>query len=634
MPRLQLVYPGATSGGQWLVNIKEIGSQASDIADAVGKMMGYYNSAIAVAQLLGIMDSGPSMQQIYDMVVQLQGAVSGLSWQANSIATNEAMGLIQAVYGHARECLAQSPPEQPCALTAYGTGDELQAATALYTLEGSGMDSRTFLETLTDGPWKNLILSRPKVTNGLVFDWRLIAPVLLEAIAQHVVIMNSDPSSMCAHSYYWRDFLSKHIARLRKLRSDMMEGVRCHVGWEKFNVGSLAIRNRILCADYHTGVSSDPIVSDTCRPRTSPGGAYVPYDVYSPWRPPYSCSDISNVYVAPDDYAYTSCTVRNDFGNCVPTWGTPATIVANVNKARDQLMAAMPFAQIDAQIAALDAMLSTGCLPSKIDPSPWKIGQVGSASQTYPLDFNVFSIGNIGGLRDAQGPIAAGGAVALDSFNLNPINKLVGIVSVGRVDLTNGTVLGAVYAGGGLNPTNVTRNSPETYTQVPIDFASADTQLRMFSSQLANLSAGPVQGGTFQGAWSSYYGNLLMGTCANPVLCVFSLPSSALENVYSIAFSGDIPASATVIVNVGGSAVRIQNAGMTMRGVKDSSILWNLYEASTASIASVGFHGSILAPKATLTANNGNLWGTVVASSVSGSQEFYEAPFQGNWLVP
>ena len=124
------------------------------------------------------------------------------------------------------------------------------------------------------------------------------------------------------------------------------------------------------------------------------------------------------------------------------------------------------------------------------------------------------------------------------------------------------------------------------------------------------------------------YGNITLKGI-DPTVNVFYLPSSAFVNAYSITIN--VPSSSTVIINVSGSSVSIQNMGITNYG--EAGLLWNLYEATSFYATSVGLQGSVLAPFANASLG-GNIVGTLIAETVNSTNEFHLAPFQHNWLVP
>lgn len=107
-------------------------------------------------------------------------------------------------------------------------------------------------------------------------------------------------------------------------------------------------------------------------------------------------------------------------------------------------------------------------------------------------------------------------------------------------------------------------------------------------------------------------------------LNVFDVNSSALSDTTGITLS--VPSSSAVLINVRGAQAALQNAQVTLNGFPRSSLLWNFPEATEIVLRSISLPGSVLAPSARATVDNGNLEGTLVALSVHGSMQFHDFP--------
>jgi choice-of-anchor A domain-containing protein len=259
--------------------------------------------------------------------------------------------------------------------------------------------------------------------------------------------------------------------------------------------------------------------------------------------------------------------------------------------------------------------------------SAMSMGNVGGVP--FPNHFNVFTFGNITGLRDVQGPVAAGGSVDANSFNINWAESSVGLVSKGFLNLVNGTVRKATFYAAGENLSGVTYNSSINIPSLPLDYATgqgmnfegARTQLQTMSKNVSRLTA--------NGSTTIAYGNITLKS-KNPTLNIFLVSAAELKATYSVTI--DVPATSTVIINVSGASVSIANAGLTAY-VGPSRILWNLYESTDFYASSVGIPGSVLAPFAQARLG-GNINGTLVADTLVSTNEFHQVPFEHNWLVP
>jgi choice-of-anchor A domain-containing protein len=251
----------------------------------------------------------------------------------------------------------------------------------------------------------------------------------------------------------------------------------------------------------------------------------------------------------------------------------------------------------------------------------WAQGPLPGTQQAYPRDFNLFATaGRVSTLRDSDGPIAASAEVTVSSFHLNVKRQdPIALAAQGNITLYNGTINGSTLFGSSYSDTQVTylgatRPSVRS-TPFPIAFPTVTANLIAMSAALqrydAILATKNATNVTFAGA--------------DPELNVFSIPASMLTGTTSYAFN--VPSGSNVIVNVTGASPAFANAGVG-GPVHPSRLLWNFPEATTLGLQSLGFVGSILAPKATATFQNGSLAGTVVvAAAASANIELYAAPY-------
>ena len=74
-------------------------------------------------------------------------------------------------------------------------------------------------------------------------------------------------------------------------------------------------------------------------------------------------------------------------------------------------------------------------------------------------------------------------------------------------------------------------------------------------------------------------------------------------------------------MNIRGTSATLANCGITMSGgIDQHGILYNLPEATTFNAHSIGFWGTLLAPNANVTFNNGNWDGGMYAVSLTGNR--------------
>ena len=125
----------------------------------------------------------------------------------------------------------------------------------------------------------------------------------------------------------------------------------------------------------------------------------------------------------------------------------------------------------------------------------WAQGPLPGTSQYYPRDFNLFAVsGNVYGLRDTEGPVAASGTVNLSSFHLNiKRREPEALLAQGGASLSNGTVNGiARYAGSYLD-SNITYFDAARPTApsnpFPISFSTVASKLIAMSTALKSYDA-------------------------------------------------------------------------------------------------------------------------------------------------
>ncbi|WP_180542270.1 choice-of-anchor A family protein [Nevskia soli] len=277
--------------------------------------------------------------------------------------------------------------------------------------------------------------------------------------------------------------------------------------------------------------------------------------------------------------------------------------------------------------------------------------------------YNVFTFGNFSGNADSQGRVAVGGNATLTNFgigndlgsssSLYPYSLVVGgnltyqngqtdfggIAVGGNATLTSVTSGGNMNVGGTLNTTggqidgmvaatswiNQNTGGPSGISGSPaaissiVDFAGFQSTIDNESTSWGALA----QTGT---ATLSYGTLTLSGT--NSGLNVFDITTAQLAAATG-GFVIDAPAGSTVLINVDGGSGTFPNTGYSVNGVSYQNVLFNFTDA-TSLTGSGGLYGSILAPDAAFTFNNGQINGTVIALSMSGTGETHYAPFSGN----
>jgi choice-of-anchor A domain-containing protein len=240
-------------------------------------------------------------------------------------------------------------------------------------------------------------------------------------------------------------------------------------------------------------------------------------------------------------------------------------------------------------------------------------------------DFNVFVFGNYKQGVDVLGGVAAGGNVQMQYFS---VGRDVGtgpmMVAGGSLDLDAGTVHGETYYETSASITeSVDLRGGDAVQGGPIDFAVEQAALEDLALDLAGLVP---TGDTEVTDWDGIY---LTGsdTDAN----VFELDGRDLDKATWLTI--DAPAGSTVVINVDECVLNIGNFYMDLQGVDETTILWNFWEACWLGMDALGVRGSVLAPFADVSFDNGNFDGTLIGASLTGRAEGHHFPFAGEGEV-
>lgn len=182
-----------------------------------------------------------------------------------------------------------------------------------------------------------------------------------------------------------------------------------------------------------------------------------------------------------------------------------------------------------------------------------------------------------------------------------------------------GSTGGSVYYEGSYSSTGTLSHQQVASGSIaaPINFVTAATSLDSLSTSLAADSSN----GTVSQSYSTW---TLTGSDAN--LNVFNLTSGTYSGA---TINITAPAGSTVIVNVPGTADSFNSGSINLTGVTDSNVIFNFSQATSLSIGSIAFDGTILAPLANFTGNWGQLNGELIANSAAGTTQINNDPFSG-----
>ncbi|OMC86721.1 choice-of-anchor A family protein, partial [Paenibacillus odorifer] len=244
-------------------------------------------------------------------------------------------------------------------------------------------------------------------------------------------------------------------------------------------------------------------------------------------------------------------------------------------------------------------------------------------------DYNAFIFGKATVTASLRGNLAAGGDTTTSSVDINMSNgnKVpYAIVTGGNLDFTNGTVYGNIIHQGEFNKVDSGSIISGTYRKVTdtlIDFASAQQYYVNLSNQLATVP----QNGTTE---LKYNGLYIKGDHS---VNIFNLTA----DYFNQAGWTNVTASSgsTMIYTITGSTVNVHKAFDLPQNTTGNNILYNFPDATAVNISGVEIKGSILAPKAALNISNGNVYGNVIAASLSTASCYIAIlPYTGPVPVP
>lgn len=236
--------------------------------------------------------------------------------------------------------------------------------------------------------------------------------------------------------------------------------------------------------------------------------------------------------------------------------------------------------------------------------------------------FNVFTFGNLNvSNSDIAGQVAVGGNATFNGGYTVSSSVVGGDLFVkgnttwtGSGSVNYGT--GDIYYGGNLNvSSSVTRNATisEVGQTFPVDFAATKALVTANSAYWAGLAN--------TGSVTQYGGSLSLNATSG--LNIFNIDAASLLSQPYFSLAINAAAGAEVVINVSGSTAAFVNGQVSLQGIDPSHVLYNFYEATTLSFASMNFQGTVLAPDADVSLTNGQLWGGLIADSLTGNGEVH-----------
>jgi len=298
-------------------------------------------------------------------------------------------------------------------------------------------------------------------------------------------------------------------------------------------------------------------------------------------------------------------------------------------------------------------VLFKGCIPSiQNTPPPCCSATCFEVFGNIPSLYNAFVLGNyLGQNSEVEGRLAAkndciltgrygvatevsGLEITVSCSNAPPGVWLNNLVCGGSIDWQNGDMdIGNIVYGNQLHLGQSILNDESRHgcaiikNATLIDFPHWEQRLNQLSRSTLKLSST-----TSSGSISGNTVNFTLSGSSNALFEVISLDASTLLNTRSIDIEDLITAgsSTTLVFNVGGSPCGFQSTNFG--GLNEPfapKILWNFPECLQLNIANAFIPGTILAPQAGCTGNNGKVDGQLFCKSYQGNLELNEVPFRG-----
>jgi choice-of-anchor A domain-containing protein len=209
------------------------------------------------------------------------------------------------------------------------------------------------------------------------------------------------------------------------------------------------------------------------------------------------------------------------------------------------------------------------------------------------------------------GAIAAGGSATFAGMSIGGSSSAALVIG-GDLSWKGGSLAsGSAYVGGRAKTGGVKTPDgiKDRVGDLPIDFKSAQSYLEKFSmAQYGDPNA--------KASYDGYYWYTL-GSAKAGGLQVMDVAAADLKGK-GLRVEGE--AGSTVIVNVLGDSASFQNMKVGLEGgIEASNVLWNFVDATSLKFSSVAWAGTILAPRATVGFDDGQITGALIAAALKGN---------------
>jgi choice-of-anchor A domain-containing protein len=253
---------------------------------------------------------------------------------------------------------------------------------------------------------------------------------------------------------------------------------------------------------------------------------------------------------------------------------------------------------------------------SRLRVLPLEARDVPAAGLGAANDFSAFILHDFNAqYSDVEGRVAVGGNATITGYAIgdhagNSHGTRDDLIVGGNLNISNGQVFfgNTVYGGTGTIAQNFGHpNGTVRQQSGVIDFGAAEASLKALSDSYAATPA--------TGNYVNSYGTIILKGKAGQN--VFNVPAGVLWSASDLRIQA--PAGATVIVNITGANARMQFMGYHLEGgVGQDGVILNFPQATNLVFQGIGIFGNVLAPRAFVDFSNGQINGTLVASSWCG----------------
>jgi hypothetical protein len=250
--------------------ISKVPDGVKDVIGSATGFVGWYKTATdtvgtieALLQVLGLLESPQdnTAAQFHTMQIEILASAAEDSARAREDRLADLIGdVIQA-----GEIVRLGGKLAPTDYLATHTAERVSEA----TMENAF--SRVFDESATDGEWKSIIADRPDSSGGLVYDWRLGVPALMELIGLRLSIIASIDPTFRDDNVFAHELMPYRAALLNHLAT-MQEGVRCaSMYWVIHDRNTVqGAEYKVACADIYTGSSALVVIPAPMPPPPCP----------------------------------------------------------------------------------------------------------------------------------------------------------------------------------------------------------------------------------------------------------------------------------------------------------------------------------------------------------------------------